>query len=46
MNNIEISRSPLNLNPSRIHENKDDNSRNFSADEEKILKNMSEKKDP
>ena len=44
MNNIEISRSP-NFVPSRINENWDDNSWNFSAEDEKILRNFSEKKD-
>jgi hypothetical protein len=44
LNNMEQSKYPASFIPSRIHEAKSDNSRNFSADEEKILKNISDKK--
>ncbi len=44
MNNIELSWSP-NFIPSRIHENWDDNSWNYSTEDERILRNFSEKKD-
>jgi hypothetical protein len=44
INGMEISRSPNNFIPSRIHDNREDISRNYSAEDEKILKNFSEKK--
>lgn len=44
VNNIDLSRSPINFAPSRINDARDDSSRNLSTEDERLLGDISERK--